>query len=121
VGVQNTKNEEREKTQKQIKELREDFNKHQSETKDTIKREIYELKMTAQNTKDELDKVMENFRTKNQMEILELESPFIQTENTVEGHSSILEQVEGRISELEDKIESKEKNRRNLNQTTQEL
>jgi hypothetical protein len=29
--------------------------------------------------------------------------------------------VEDRISELEDKIEIKEKNRRNLSQTTQEL
>jgi hypothetical protein len=38
--------------------------------------------MTTQNIKDELDKVMENFRTKNQMEILELEGPFIQTENS---------------------------------------
>jgi hypothetical protein len=34
---QNTKNKEHEKTQKQIKELKEDFNKHQSKTKDTIK------------------------------------------------------------------------------------
>jgi hypothetical protein len=39
----------------------------------------------------------------------------------VEGHSSRLEQVENRISELEDKIEIKEKNRRNLSQTTYEL
>jgi hypothetical protein len=29
-----------EKTQKQLNELREDFNKHQSETKETIKKEI---------------------------------------------------------------------------------
>jgi hypothetical protein len=36
---QDTTNKD-EKTQKKIKELREDFNKHQSETKDTIKREI---------------------------------------------------------------------------------
>jgi small-conductance mechanosensitive channel len=35
---QNTKNKEHEKTQKQINELREDFNKHQSETRDTIKK-----------------------------------------------------------------------------------
>jgi hypothetical protein len=35
---QDTKNKEHEKTQKQISELREDFNKHQSETKDTIKK-----------------------------------------------------------------------------------
>jgi hypothetical protein len=35
---QDTKNKEHENTQKEINELREDFNKHQSETKDTIKR-----------------------------------------------------------------------------------
>jgi tRNA A37 threonylcarbamoyltransferase TsaD len=35
---QDNKNKEHEKTQKQIDELREDFNKHQSETKDTIKK-----------------------------------------------------------------------------------
>jgi uncharacterized protein involved in exopolysaccharide biosynthesis len=34
---QDTKNKEHEMTEKQIKELREDLNKHQSETKDTIK------------------------------------------------------------------------------------
>jgi uncharacterized protein Yka (UPF0111/DUF47 family) len=35
---QNTKNKEHEKTQKQINELREDINKHQSEIKDTMKK-----------------------------------------------------------------------------------
>jgi hypothetical protein len=35
-------------TQKQIKELREDLNKHQSETKDTRQRERHELKRTTQ-------------------------------------------------------------------------
>jgi archaellum component FlaC len=50
------KNKEHEKTQKQINELREDFNKQQSETKDTIKREIHELKMATQNIKEELKK-----------------------------------------------------------------
>jgi hypothetical protein len=39
----------------------------------------------------------------------------------MEGYSSRLEQVEDRISEFKDKIEIKEKNRRNLSQTTQEL
>jgi hypothetical protein len=34
---QDSKNKEHEKTQKQINELRKDFNKHQSETKDIIK------------------------------------------------------------------------------------
>jgi hypothetical protein len=42
---QDAKNEEHEMTKKQIKELREDFYKHQSETKDTVKREIHELKI----------------------------------------------------------------------------
>jgi sugar-specific transcriptional regulator TrmB len=42
---QDTKNKEHEKTQKQINELRGDLNKHQSETEDTIIREINELKM----------------------------------------------------------------------------
>jgi peptidoglycan hydrolase CwlO-like protein len=38
--LQDTKNKEHEKTQKQINELREDFNKHQSETKDTTKKRV---------------------------------------------------------------------------------
>jgi hypothetical protein len=71
-------------TQKQLNELREDFNKHQSETKDTMKREIYDLKMTTQNIKEELNKDMENLRKKNQTEILEIKCPFSQTKNTVE-------------------------------------
>jgi hypothetical protein len=35
-----------EKTQKQLNELREDFNKHQSETKETIKKR-YEIRKTT--------------------------------------------------------------------------
>jgi hypothetical protein len=42
---QDTKNEEYEKTQKKINELIGALNKHQSETKNTINREINELKM----------------------------------------------------------------------------
>jgi hypothetical protein len=42
---------------------------------------------------------MENLRKNNQTE----------TQNTVKGHSSRLEQVEDRISELEDNIEIEEK------------
>jgi hypothetical protein len=61
---------------KQLNELREDFNKHQSETKDIIKREIYEIKKTTQNIKEELNKDMENLRKKNPTEILEIKSPF---------------------------------------------
>jgi chromosome segregation ATPase len=52
---------------------------------------------------------LENLRRKNQMEILEIKSPCSQTKNTMEDHSSRLEQVEDRLSELKDKIEVKEK------------
>jgi hypothetical protein len=37
---QDTKNKKHKKTQKQINELREDFNKHQSEAKDIRKKDI---------------------------------------------------------------------------------
>jgi hypothetical protein len=87
----------------------------------TIKREINELKRTTQIFLKELNKDMENLRRKTQIEILEIKSPYSQTKNTVECHSSRLEQVEDRISELKDKIEIKEKNRRNINQITQDL
>jgi predicted nucleic acid-binding Zn-ribbon protein len=76
--------------------------------------------MTTQNIKEELNKDMRNLRKMNQAEILEMKIPFSQTKNTVEGHSSRLEQVEDRISELEGKHKLKKK-RRNFNQTTQEL
>jgi septal ring factor EnvC (AmiA/AmiB activator) len=46
---------------------------------------------------------------KNQIEILEIKSPFRQIKNTVEGHSRRPEQVEDGISELEDKIDIKVK------------
>jgi acetolactate synthase small subunit len=49
-------------------------------------------------------KDMKNLRKKNETE----------TQNTVEGHSSRLEQVEDRISELKDKIEIKEKTEEQL-------
>jgi hypothetical protein len=42
---------------------------------------------------------------------MEIKIPFSQIKNIVEGHSSRLEQVEDRISEPEDKIDIKEKNR----------
>jgi chromosome segregation ATPase len=81
------------------------------------KREIYELKMTTQNIKEELNNDIKNLRKKNQTEILEIQSPFSQTKSTVEGHSHRLEKVKDRISQLENKIE--EKNGRNLSQTTE--
>jgi cell division protein FtsX len=42
---QDTKNQEYEKTQKQMSELIAALNKHQTETENTINREINELKM----------------------------------------------------------------------------
>jgi chromosome segregation ATPase len=70
---------------------------------------MYELKMTTQNIKKELQKDMENLRQNNQTGILEIKSPFIHTKNTVEGHSNRIEKVEDRILELEGKIDIKEK------------
>jgi hypothetical protein len=61
---------------------------------------------------------MEILRKKNQTEFLT--NSFSQMNNTVEGHFSRLEQVEDRISELENKIDIKDK-REELSQTTQEL
>jgi chromosome segregation ATPase len=87
------------RTQKQINELIEALNKHQSETENIINREINELRMKIDNIKEEVTHDMENLRKKNKTE----------TQNTMEGHSSKLEQVKDRISELEDKIEIKGK------------
>jgi chromosome segregation ATPase len=89
--------------------------------KEIIKKEIYEIKKTTQDIEEELNKDMKNLKKKNQTEILEIKSPFSQTRNTVEGHFSRLEQVEDKISELKYKIDVKEKNRRTLSQTTQEI
>jgi chromosome segregation ATPase len=52
---------------------------------------------------------MENSGKKNPIQILEIKSPLNQVKNTVEDHSSKLEQVEDRISGLKDKIDIKEK------------
>jgi phage shock protein A len=59
--------------------------------------------------KEEFNKDMENLRKKNQTETLEIKSSLNQIKNTGESHSSRLEQVEDRISGLEDKIDTKEK------------
>jgi hypothetical protein len=39
-------------TQKHLNELRVDFNKHQSKTKDTMKEEVYEITKAAQDIKE---------------------------------------------------------------------
>jgi hypothetical protein len=55
--------------------------------------------MKIDNIKEEVNYDMENLRNKNETEI----------QNTIEGHSSRLEQAEDRISELEDEMEIKGK------------
>jgi hypothetical protein len=65
----------------------------------TINREINEVKTKIENIKEEVTHYIENFRKKNETE----------TQNTVKGHSSRLEQAEDRISELEDEMEIKGK------------
>jgi hypothetical protein len=96
---QDNKNKEYEKTQKQINEFIGALNKHQSETEKTISTEINELKVKIDNIEDEVTHNMENLKKRNETEI----------QNTMEGHSSILEQAENRISELEDEMEIKGK------------
>jgi hypothetical protein len=65
------------KIQKQTNELIGALNKHQSETENTINREINELKMKTDNMKEEVTIDMENFRKKNERE----------TQNTLDSHS----------------------------------
>jgi chromosome segregation ATPase len=73
--------------------------KHQSETKNTINKEINELRMKIDNIKEEVTQDIENFRKKNEIEI----------QNKMESQQSRLEQAEDRISELEDEMEIKGK------------
>jgi DNA repair exonuclease SbcCD ATPase subunit len=96
---QHNKNKDYEKTQNQINELIGALTKHQSKTENTINREISELRTKIDNIKKEVTHDMENLRKKNETEI----------QNTIEGHSSRLEQAEDRISEFEDEMEIKGK------------
>jgi polyhydroxyalkanoate synthesis regulator phasin len=91
---QDNKNKEYEKTQKQINEIIGALNKHQNETENTINKEINELRKKIDNIKEEVTHDMENFRKKKETEI----------QNKMKDHSSRLEQVEDRISELEDEV-----------------
>jgi molecular chaperone GrpE (heat shock protein) len=59
---QDTKNQEYEKTQKQINEHIGALNKHQSEIENTINREIMNLKTKIDNVKEEVTHDMENLR-----------------------------------------------------------
>jgi chromosome segregation ATPase len=91
---QGNKNREFEKAQEQIKETIQPLFKHQSETKNAIKREISELRTKIDNIKEEETQDKENHRKKNEREM----------QNKMEGQSSRLEQAEHRISELEDEM-----------------
>jgi hypothetical protein len=66
---QDTKNKEYEKMQKQINELIGALHKHQSEIESTVNREINELKVKIDNTKEEVTHDMENLRKKSKAEI----------------------------------------------------
>jgi hypothetical protein len=96
---QDNKNKEYEKTQKQINEIIGALNKHQTETEITINREINKLRAKIYNIKEEVTHNTENLRKKNETEI----------QNKMEGHSSRIEQIEDRISELEDEMAIKGK------------
>jgi uncharacterized protein YjaZ len=72
---------------------------HQTETKITINTEINELRAKTDNIKEEVTHDMENLRKNNETEI----------QNKMEGHPSILEQAEYRISEPEDEMAIKGK------------
>jgi uncharacterized protein Yka (UPF0111/DUF47 family) len=61
---QDNKNKEYEKTQKQIHELTGALNKYQSETENTINKEINELRMKIDNIKEEVTHDMEKLRKK---------------------------------------------------------
>jgi polyhydroxyalkanoate synthesis regulator phasin len=54
---QDTKNKEYKKSQKQINELIGALNKHQSETENTINKEINELKMKIENIEEEVTRI----------------------------------------------------------------
>jgi uncharacterized protein Yka (UPF0111/DUF47 family) len=61
---QDNKNKEYKKTQKQISELIEALSKYQSETENTINREINELRLKIDNIKEEVTHDMEKLRKK---------------------------------------------------------
>jgi hypothetical protein len=63
---QDNKSKEHEKTQKQINELIGALTEHQSETENTINKEINELKMKIDNIKEEVTHDKENFRKKHE-------------------------------------------------------
>jgi hypothetical protein len=80
-----------------------------TKTKETIKKRDIWNKEDNPRYERGVEQDVENLRKKKQTEILEIKSSLNQTKNTVEGHSSRLEQVEDRLLRFEDKIDIKEK------------
>jgi predicted nucleic acid-binding Zn-ribbon protein len=72
---QKKKKKKLQKTQKQLNKLREDLEKLQS-AKETIIKEIYEIKKTAHDMKEEFNKDIGNLRKKNETESLGIRSSF---------------------------------------------
>jgi flagellar biosynthesis GTPase FlhF len=66
---QDNKSREYEKAEEQIKETIEAVYKHESETKNTINKEIHELRTKIDNIKEETTQDMENLRKKNETEL----------------------------------------------------
>jgi predicted nucleic acid-binding Zn-ribbon protein len=66
--------------------------------------------MTAQNMKEEFNKDMESLKKQNQTKNWEIKgSSLSRIKNTIESHSSRMEQVENKISGFEDKLDIKGK------------
>jgi chromosome segregation ATPase len=83
---QDNKIREFEKAKEEIKETIEALYKHQSETKNTINKEIDEIRMKIDNIKEEVTQDMENLRKRTELQ------------NKMEGQSRRIEQTEDRIS-----------------------
>jgi hypothetical protein len=92
--LQDNKNKECEKVQKQIKETIEALYKHQSKTKNMVNKEINEHRLKIDNITEEESKDIESLRKRNETEM----------QNKMGGQSSRIEQTEDRISELEDEM-----------------
>jgi hypothetical protein len=91
---QDNKNREFEKAQEEIKKTIQALYKDQIETRNTINKEINELKMKTDNIKEEANQDMENGRKNKEAEL----------QNKIEGQSRRIEQTEKRISELKDEM-----------------
>jgi chromosome segregation ATPase len=103
---QDNKNREFDKAQEKVKETIEALYKHHSETKNTINKQINEIRMKIDNIKEEETKDMENLRKKKETEL----------QTKMEGQSSRLEKAEDRISELKDEMVIKGKTKELLAQ-----